>query len=138
MIKWADFQPREILYKELFLYCRISFLKLKPTLLKVQPFPKKHTFFDGKRKKYDHFLYKVKWGNYIQKTFYIRSTNIAVFCAIQQRSFNPPFPSMLLKIINPFRNSRITANNDKVGGFSADGDPYKGNYVSNVVSIFLN
>ena len=45
-----------------------------------------------------------------QKIFYNRSSNI---CAIQSMSFNPPFPSIQLKIINPFHNSRISANYDK-------------------------
>ena len=46
----------------------------------------------------------------LEKRFYNRETNSAVFCVIQQTSIKP-------QIINPILNSIISANHEKGEGF---------------------
>ena len=53
---------------------------------------------------------------------YNRETIAASNLEIHQMSFTPPFPFYATQIINPFHNSRILANHDKVDGLSANGE----------------
>ena len=55
----------------------------------------------------------ISWSKlYIQKRFYNRETNSAVFCVIQQTSLKPPYATQIIKL---FFNSRILANHKGEG-----------------------
>ena len=61
--------------------------------------------------------YEKRIGTPHKKRFYNRETNSAAFCALQWMSLPPPSPFYATQIINPFLNSRILSNHDKVERF---------------------